>query len=95
MNLNTFDIVVVDLESKSMVFRYEMFSPWESSIQGFLISRNEFIILGDEGISVLSLFQSSKKREIIDKNKDKWILNSIESCNYLKIDESNYIHIKE
>lgn len=31
----------------------------------------------------------------MDKYQNNWILNSIQSCEYLKIDEKNHVHIKE
>lgn len=67
MDNNTYNVFVVNLNSGALIFRNEMFSLWESSVKGLLISSNEFIILAEDGMSVLSLFSSSGKREITDK----------------------------
>lgn len=95
MRNNTFNVFVVDLASGNLIFRNEMFSLWESSVKGLLLSSNEFIIMAEDGLSVLSLFPIHDHRIITDKDGNKWRLRSIKSCNYLKVGASNHILIKE
>ena len=95
MKNNTFNVFVVELRSGNLIFRNEMFTLWESSVKGLLLASNEFIIMAEDGLSVLSLFPIHDYRIISDKNENKWRLRSIKSCNYLKVGETNYILIKE
>ena len=44
------------MNSRRIVFRYET-PQWESNVQGLLIDENQFIILANDGLSVLALFQ--------------------------------------
>jgi len=73
----------------------EIFNLWESNIAGLMLSTNDFIILSEEGISILGIFESPIKRIVEDKDQQKWIIHPLQSCNYLKIADSNLILIKE
>ena len=59
------------------------------------MSTNDFIQLSKEGMSVLNLLGIKDKRIIVDRNDYSWVLHSLSSCNYLKIDQNNFIMIKE
>lgn len=68
MKNNVYNLFVVDLQTRNLIFRNEMFSLWESGVKGLLISSNEFIFLAEDGISVLSIFPMYEKRPITDSN---------------------------
>jgi len=73
----------------------EIFNLWESNIAGLMLSTNDFIILAEDGISILCIFETMNKRIVEDKDHQRWIVHPLQSCNYLKIADSNLILIKE
>ena len=50
---NNYDIFVIHLPSKMLIFKYEMFCLWEQPIGGYLLQTDEFLILGEDGKSIL------------------------------------------
>ena len=58
---------------------------------GFLLGQNkDFVTLNKEGMQVLSL-GSNEKRPLKDADGVDWMLHSLESFNFLKIDPNNYL----
>ena len=53
----------------------EIFNLWESNILGMMLSTNDFIILADDGISVLGIFETDEKRIVEDKDRNLWIVH--------------------
>ena len=71
-----------------------MYQLWESPIKGMMNSTNDFIIVNKDGLSFVPLGNNSKKQVQNPDGVDR-IVHSLESCNYLKIEESNLIHIEK
>jgi hypothetical protein len=86
---------VIDLETRHIVFRYEMHQLWESTVRGLLLSTNEFIKLARDGMSMIKLFSGVQKRIMKNKQGKRWMQHSLEHCNYLKICPENHILIEE
>ena len=58
---------------------------------GFLLTKfKDFIHLNKSGMHVISL-GSIEKRAVKDNKKLDWMIHSLESVNFLKVDTSNYL----
>lgn len=101
ININTYNLMVMDIskdstskdekEKKTIIFRHESFQLWESKITGMLLNKHkDFITLNRDGINILAL-GSKDKRALVDNMKQNRMIHSLESCNYLKVDPSNYL----
>ena len=55
---------------------------------------NSIVILNQDGISIVCL-GNCDKRVVIDDNKKEYVIHSLESFNYLKIDPGNFITIEK
>lgn len=92
--INTFNVVVMDISKeaeKSIIFRHEGFQLWESQIVGILLNKyKDFVMLNRDGINILAL-GSLEKRPLLDATGSWRMIHSLESCNYLKVDKSNYL----
>ena len=95
---NTYDIFVMDLDSRTFVFKYQIFHLWERTIKGFyLFHSNNFLTISETGTFAQSLTQRNK--HIIFKDIEKQgihrTLHSLQMCDHLKINESNHILFRE
>ena len=92
--MNTYNVVCMDISvdnDQCILFRHESFQLWESECMGLLLSKNkDFIHLNKSGMHVLSL-GTMEKRAITDNKKMNRMIHSLESCNFLKVDKSNYL----
>ena len=62
--VNTFTVFVIKLDDPPViVFRYEMYHIWESTIKGSLLSSNDFLILSKDGEQALSLARHGSGRQ--------------------------------
>ena len=87
--INLYSIVVVDVKSGRLRFVHESYQLWESSICGFLNKiSNDFIIINKDGRSFVAL-GSNHKRKIQSQGRTERMVHSLQSCNYMKIEESN------
>lgn len=56
MYINTYNINVVDLSDRLIIFKHESFQLWESQIIGFLSSAtHDFVTLSKDGIGIVGL----------------------------------------
>ena len=90
IGINTFNVFVIDLESKLIKYWHEGYQLWESPVKGFLLSTNDFMILSKDGINLLAIGEKPSK---IVKDKDglKRMIHSLGKCNYLKIEPTNHL----
>lgn len=101
--INMYSLFAVDISveetDESIIFRHESFQVWESQSAGMLLNNKsrDFIHINNKGISVMSLASKHMdvpdKRCLIDNLGDQRMLHSLESCNFLKLDPQNYIHM--
>ena len=98
--INTFCVEVNDISgvkdnSKTITsMNHESFQLWESDVYGFMITGNkDFIIINKTGMIIISLGQKSK-REIVDNHGMNRMIHSLDSYNYLKIDNHNMLNFK-
>ena len=72
-----------------MVFRHENFQLWESPCTGCLLTTHDYVTLNKDGMHITCL--ASHESKIIEGQYKKLMCHSLESFNYLKIDNSNFM----
>lgn len=90
IGINTFNVFVIDLESRLIKYWHEGYQLWESPVKGFLLTSNDFLIISKDGINLLALGQK-ESRVVKDKDGFQRMIHSLGSCNYLKIEDSNHL----
>jgi hypothetical protein len=90
IDINTFNVFVIDLHTKLIKYWHEGYQLWESPVKGFLLPSNDFLILSKDGINVLAISEK-EKRVIKDAEGFERMIHSLGSCNYLKIEPTNHI----
>jgi hypothetical protein len=92
--INTYNLMCMDISKeaeKSLIFRHESFQLWESRVTGLLLNKyKDFVTLNRDGINILAL-GSMEKRQLVDDKGQFRMIHSLESCNYLKSDPSNFL----
>ena len=92
--INTYNVIIMDISSdvgQSTIARHESFQLWEGTITGLLLQKNsDFVTFSKNGISVLAL-GSIQKRPIQDDKQNDYMIHSLESVDYLKIDCENFV----
>ena len=68
--VETYNIIVINLNTKLIIYRYEIPHLWESPIKCLLLSTKEFLKISKDGLSMIKVFADSKKK--ILKNKQGW-----------------------
>ena len=64
---------------------------WESEINGILLNKNkDFVLLNREGINLIGL-GSVQKKACKDAEGTDRMMHTLESCNFLKVDNDNYL----
>lgn len=90
IGVNTYNVFVFDQVSHLIRYWFEGYQLWESRIKGFLLSSNDFLMLGKEGMQMLSI-GTKASRTVRDKDKQKRMVHALGKTNYLKIEDSNHI----
>ena len=58
---------------------------------GFILHRNkDYIMLNNEGLSIISL-GTEEKRDILDDQNNSKMIHSLESISFLKLEPQNFI----
>ena len=91
IGINTFNVVVINLETKMIRYWHESYQLWESEVTGFCLKTNDFLILQKNGINVLVLGEKAN-HEVTDVEGQKRLIHALGSCNYLKVEQSNMIY---
>jgi len=47
--INTYNVLVVDLETKLIQFRHEKYHLWEAKIAGVLLKNYEYVMISQDG----------------------------------------------
>ena len=55
IGINTFNVFVIDLQTKLIKYWHEGYQLWESPVKGFLLETNDFLILSKDGINLLAI----------------------------------------
>lgn len=55
IGINTYNVFVIDLKTSLIKYWNETFQLWESSVKGFLLSTNDFMILSKDGMNLLAI----------------------------------------
>jgi hypothetical protein len=90
IGINTFNVFVIDLQTKLIKYWHEGYQLWESPVKGFLLSTNDFMILSKDGINLLAIGEKPSK-VVIDKDGLTRMIHSLGKVNYIKIEPTNHI----
>jgi hypothetical protein len=90
IGINTYNIIVLDLESQKIKYWHESYQLWESQVKGFLLSTNEFMKISKDGIDLLSLGNGTG-RVVKDKDGFERYIHPLGACNYIKIEKNNHL----
>ena len=89
--INLYTVFVIEIETGLIKFKHENYQLWESPVMGFLNTQtNDFIVLNKDGTSFLPLGLREKKN-IHNSDGIMRCVHSLDSCNYLKIEDSNHL----
>ena len=94
IGINTYNVFVFDLlDSEMNLIKYwhESYQLWESKVKGFLLSTNDFLILSQDGLNLISLGETTQKKIIEDSERQKRLIHPLGSLNYLKIEPTEHI----
>ena len=90
--INIYNVFIIDIETGLLEFRHESFCLWESSVMSFLNPNTlDYITLSPEGMSIMALSQKFQSKHVRDLQKQRHLIHSLGSCNYLKLDAQNHI----
>lgn len=90
VGINTFNVFVIDLNTKLIKYWHEGYQLWESPVKGFLLETNDFLILSKDGINLLAIGEKPS-RVVKDQEGFDRMIHSLGKCNYLKIEPTNHL----
>jgi hypothetical protein len=90
IGINTFNVFVIDINTKLIKYWHESYQLWESPIKGFLLNTNDFLILSKTGINLLALGEKPS-RIVKDVDGLDRMIHSLGMCNFLKIEPTNHL----
>ena len=91
IHVNIYCVEVLDINKKDKsthgtIFKHQSFQLWESDSMGFILHRNkDYIMLNNEGLSIISL-GTEEKRDILDDQNNSKMIHSLESISFLKLE---------
>lgn len=88
--INTYNILLINLQTKMIVYHYQSKHMWEVEIRSILLENQDLVIFSDSGKKVISLAQSIKKK-VRNQEGRVTMLHSLNSCQDLKLEPSNYL----
>jgi len=91
IGINTYNVFVIDLDTHLIKYWHESYQLWESTVKGFLLTSNEFMILSKDGINVIMLGEK-KPRVLKDKDGQIRLLHALGEMNYLKIEPTGHVY---
>lgn len=53
--INTYNVMVICLQSLQIIYRYETFHIWESTIRGIILKNYDYVMISKDGTFVMSL----------------------------------------
>lgn len=65
------------MDNKKALYIYEKFCLEESLIYGLPMSTKDLVLLAEDGISVLRIFENTSKKLIKDTNNKDWMIHSL------------------
>jgi hypothetical protein len=91
--INAYNVLVIDLKTRLIQYRYEKYHLWEAKIAGVLLKNYEYVIISQDGRQVMSL-GFTDKRAVKDQEGREWMIHSLDSCNDLILEETNHLFFK-
>lgn len=88
--INTYNILLLNLETGMIIYRYEMHHSWETSITSILLQSHNLVICSPHGKRAINLGDNDFK-EVLDKDGYTTKMHALESCNELKLEKSNHL----
>ena len=90
VGINTFNIFVFDLHSRLIRYWHESYQLWESTVKGFLLGTNDYLVLNKDGINMVAL--GNKGSQVLkDKDGLLRLVHSLGSADFLKIEPTNHL----
>jgi len=90
IHINTYTVLMVNLETRKIEYRLESYHLWENNIQSIMLRNHDQVIFTQEGMSLVSHGVKPKKVVVDDKGIE-WMLRSLLSCSDLKLEMSNHL----
>ena len=90
VHINTYNILMVNLDTKMIEYRHESYHLWEANIRSILLQNLDCIIFSQDGMFIVNLGTKSK-RIIQDKAGVTWMLHPLLSCTDLLLEDSNHL----
>ena len=59
--INAYNVLVIDLKTRLIQFRYEKYPLWEAKIAGVLLKNYEYVMISQDGRQVMSLGFTDKR----------------------------------
>lgn len=90
MHINTYNVMLLNLATKMIIFRHESQHLWEASVRSVLLKSEDLIILSHEGIRILNLGLRPKK-VVKSQNNTEYMLHPLNSCSDLRLESTNHL----
>ena len=90
IGINTYNVFVIDINTKLIRFWFEGNQFWEMPVKGFLLDTHDFMWLNKDGINVICIAER-EPRLLTDSMGQLRTMHALGSMNYLKIEPSNHI----
>jgi hypothetical protein len=65
------------MDQNCIVYRYEKFCLQESLIYGLPMSTKDLVLLAEDGVSVLRIFENTAKKLIRGADGEDWVIHSL------------------
>ena len=87
---NTYNIMVFDMNARRIRFNFEIYSLSEDRTMGFLLATNDFLIMNQQGIQMISM-SDEEGRQVNDNLGMPRFVHALGGSDFLKIEETNNI----
>lgn len=88
--INTYNVMVICLKHNTIIYRYETFHIWESTIRGIILKNYDYVMISKDGTFVMSLGYQ-EKRKIRGSHGTDQMLHTLDSCRDLRLEETNHL----
>ena len=92
--VNVYNVLIFEEESGKIKYSHKNYQLWESPVMGFLNERtNDYIILNKNGTGLLPLGKDPFRHIVVEDGTDR-LVHSLQSSNFLKIEDSNLLQFE-
>ena len=86
--VNTYTVMMVNLETQMIVFKHESPHLFETSIRCLMLKSDDLIMFSHNGIFILNI---GMKQKTIEVGTLSYRLHSVHSCNDLHLEPTNHL----